>query len=164
MDFVNGSLFCSINYSKGVTDRYTKIAVLMVLHGVPVFGGLIVTFFGYLLAIRNVRELSKDFVSQMEISVYKLLWYPAVLFITFMPGLIDNLVVIYTSGSVPLGFQVCHLVLTHSIGFTNALVYGFQRRLYHSRKKASDDNSVYKNDLLTGSITKDLVTAGVDDF
>ena len=161
----NSSLFCAIMYSNYVTDVTTKVVVLFALCGAPIFLGFLITFFGYVLAIRNIRGLAKDYVDQMDISVYKLLWYPALLFITFMPGFIDNVFVISTGGKTPFAFQAVHLIVTHSIGFTNALVYGFQRRLYYSSHRVKDENkSLYKNDILSGSITQDLVSAGIDDF
>jgi len=162
--FGNTSLFCAITYAPDVKDIPTKLTVLFIIHGLPIGLGCLVTFFGYLLAIRNIRRISKDLISHMDISVYKLLWYPGLLFVTFTPGLVNNFVTIITGGAAPLGVQILYLILTHSIGLTNAMVYGFQRKLYHSSHKVKDDISVYKNDALSGSVTKDLMSAGFDDF
>ncbi len=109
----------------------------MIYQGIPVFLGLIVTIIGYGAAIVKVKRLPPDIAQQLGINVYRLLWYPAVLFITFLPGMIDNFLQIFYGFDRPVAIEAIHLCLTHSIGFTNALVYGLQRNL-GARTKESE--------------------------
>ncbi len=138
----------------------------MAIDGGPIIIGFLITLFGYILAIRNVKNASKDLMDHLEVNINKLLWYPALMFFTFMPGLIDNIVMLYLDAETPLFFLIIHLIMTHSIGFTNALVYGLQRGLYQSKKKCvrkTSDRSMDPN-TNTESVTQHLIHAGLDDF
>jgi len=97
----------------------------MIFEGIPLSVGLIITLFGYCKAISNTRKAIGSFLETVGVDVYKLLWYPAVLFIVFIPSLIDNAYQIFTKNPI-LGVEVAHILLTHSIGFLNAIVYGIQ--------------------------------------
>jgi len=140
----------------------------MAIDGGPIILGFLITLFGYLLAIRNVKNASKDLMDHLEVNINKLLWYPALMFVTFIPGLIDNIVMLYLDAETPLAFLIVHLILTHSIGFTNAILYGFQRGLYQSKKrghrKTSDRSLDPNTNGLGNSVTQNLIHAGVHDF
>ena len=127
------------------------------MEGAPVFLGLTVTFFGYLLAIKKVRELTSASLYQVDVNVYKLLWYPLIVFITFVPGLIDNLVSTSQNVKLSFGFEAAHLTLTHSIGFTNALVYGLQRNWKDDLDEMPERDAL--NEESQKSITDDLIRA-----
>jgi len=143
--------------------------ILMVYEGIPLIVGLIICFFGYLKAIRNIKSFAQIYLAEVGIQVYKLLWYPVVLFIIFIPSLIDNILV-FLSLPIPFWIQATHLVLTHSIGFANALVYGLQRQksppktkecqisMIEARSRSSSQDSQGRNSRLN-SITEDLIRA-----
>ncbi len=100
----------------------------MFYKGFFIFLGLIITIFSYILVIKKTKELPADVLSAVKFNYYYVLWYPAVFFLTFAPNLLDNILRIYSPGR-SIWLQAAHLVLTHSVGFSNALVYGLQRKI-----------------------------------
>lgn len=108
----------------------------MIYEGIPVLLGFIITLIGYIKVIVTIRSLKLPDVTlqEMNVPVFSLLWYPFVLCITFVPSLIDNIRAIYIPTRIP-AIEAIHLLLTHSLGFTNAVVYGCQRKLYKPRKE-----------------------------
>jgi len=93
--YENGNLLCLITFSPVNTTITEKVVILMIYQGIPVFFGLLITIIGYGAAIIKVKRLPPDIAQQLGINVYRLLWYPAVLFITFLPGMIDNFLQIF---------------------------------------------------------------------
>jgi len=156
-----------MTYAPEVTDWNTKLLILMLVEDIPIIIGLIITLAGYILAIRNFRILTKEFMNNMQISTYRLLWYPAILFLTFSPCLIDNLIQSYRDVETPTGFEIAHLLLTHSIGFNNAILYGMQRRWYQTKQNSSYNSTHVidkQNNESSDSLMHDLVEAGFEDF
>ena len=139
-------MFCWVAYPKNAEmTTKTKIFVVLLLEGFPAMLGITITFIGYVLAIKETRNLRKSFLIEIDVNVYKLLWYPLVMFLTFVPGVIDNLVKISLNSQVSYAFETTHLILTHSIGFSNALVYGLQRN-WGTETVYSQDKSVKSED------------------
>jgi len=134
--YANGNLMCLITFRAEDTTLTERVVILMIYQGIPVLFGLVVTIIGYGAAIVKVKRLPKDIAEQLGINVYRLLWYPAVLFITFLPGMIDNFLQIYYGFDRPVIIEAIHLSLTHSIGFTNAMVYGLQRNFGIKTKRS----------------------------
>jgi len=130
------------------------VIVRAIYEAIPILAGLIITLIGYIKAIKRIRELPQHIVEQTEIGVYKLLWFPLVLFVTFLPSVVNNFIGIFIKDIPP---WVCglHLGLTHSIGFTNAIVYGFQRKLYKTKYETYISSSlVYDSEPGSGRSTK----------
>jgi len=123
-----GPFFCWFSYSVEATDLW-KLAVTMIYQGIPTILGVFITIISYNLVIKQIKEVPKEILEVMNVDVYRLYWYPAVFIITFVPSLIDKIVRIYIEDR-PVIFEAAHLLLTHSIGFNNALVYGIQRKLH----------------------------------
>lgn len=91
---------------------------------------LIITIVGYTKAIRSVKELPPELLKSLNIKVYSLIWYPIILFVTFFPIFFANAVMgSYNSLGGAFVIGIFGMGVTHAIGFTNALVYGWQRRL-----------------------------------
>lgn len=137
--YTNGDLFCYITYAQDATLP-VKIGVRLVYEVMLVFSGLSITMYGYFKTVRYVRKLSYEAMAHMDVNMSKLFWYPFVIFFTFMPSVINNLVHIYYKESF-LIVEIIHLSLTHSIGFTNAVVYGLQRRLYVYNSEEEEDEA-----------------------
>jgi len=93
-----------------------------------------VTCIGYVLTVRKIKSIPEEILDNMHVAIYKLYWYPALLFMTFLPSTIDNFISAYWGKHNIFEIKAFHLLMTHSIGFTNAIVYGIQRRLYETRK------------------------------
>lgn len=161
--YANGNLMCLITFQAENTTLTERVIILLVYQGIPVLFGLVITIIGYGAAIVKVKRLPKDIAQQLGINVYRLLWYPAVLFITFLPGMIDNFMQIYYGFDRPVAIEAIHLSLTHSIGFTNALVYGLQRNFANRNKQSQvvlGDSEIDNNSL---SITFELDKSGAKE-
>lgn len=110
----------------------------MIFQGLPVIIGLFVTLVAYIRLFKRFKRISQALLGDSRIVMYRVLWYPAVLFLTFVPNVAVVIAAIYIP-NLPLWANALHLVLPHSIGFTNALLYGIQTKLYKTGYQESDD-------------------------
>jgi len=159
LQYAYGPLFCWITYAP-TNNKVIMVTVRAIYEGIPICIGLMITLVGYIKAIKRIRELPRHIIAQMDIAVYKLLWFPLILFVSFVPSMINNMIAIFVS-DIPPWVRALHLGLTHSIGFTNAIVYGYQRKLYKKEYEASLVNYLdYDNEPGSGrSATEALLQA-----
>ena len=122
-----------VKYADSLSD-VQKVLVLMVLEGIPIILGIAITLKAYLFTIRELEEFPQTLLDHANIKPYKLLLYPALIFITFIPMLIHNIAMIFVDRTPEWSLTI-HIFLTNIVGFTNALVYIFQRRLYQNVDK-----------------------------
>jgi len=121
-----------------------KLLISMVFHGLPVIVGLIISLIAYSLAIKKLQEISQEFLDESKITIYRVLWYPGVLFLTFVPNVTMIIYVIYSEP--PIWMTALHLYLPHSIGFSNALLYGIQTKLYRTNYEDKENTSTEIDD------------------
>ena len=140
--YQNGSLFCWIAFSAETTTPVAKFLTLMIYNGIPVLTAVAITLLGYLFAIKKIRELPDGLLQQADVNVYKLLWYPLVLLIVTVPCIADNFVQVLVDDDKPVMSALTHIILTHSAGFANALVYGLQLRLSKRQSLSMAKDSV----------------------
>jgi len=134
-----GPLYCWFSYSTHKQiSTLDKLIISMIFQGLPVIIGLFVTLVAYTRTIKQFRRISQALLGDSRIAMYRVLWYPAVLFLTFVPNVAVVIAAIYIP-NLPLWVNALHLVLPHSIGFTNALLYGIQTKLYKTNYQESDD-------------------------
>lgn len=131
IEIQQGSLSCQIGWT-ATTNMTERIVFLILYEGIAITLGSILTFRAYIHVIREIRSLPKELISSLNIKAYSLLWYPAVLFGSFLPCMIASFyrVIRPDDEEVPSWVIGLHIVMPHSIGFTNALVYVIQRKLY----------------------------------
>jgi len=122
-----GPFFCWLTHDND-SSKTVQLMVIMFYKGFFIILGLIITICSYILVIKKTKELPAGVLTAVKFNYYYVLWYPAVFFLTFAPNLLDNILRIYYPGR-PVWLQAAHLVLTHSVGFSNALVYGVQRKI-----------------------------------
>jgi len=123
--------------------------VEIIYEAFPCFCLGVITLGAYIMAIKKMKELPKELLSTMDIKIYKLLWYPAVLWITFMPTAAENIFRLFFEASSPAALIVLRILVPHSIGFTNAIVYGLQSRL--NRKIYSNKSSLLYSSVTTSA-------------
>ena len=145
-----------MSYSNDVTMEYSsKVEVLLISQGLPLAIGLAATLIGYAKVIKNLRELPNELLSEMNIKACNFLWYPAVLFFAFVPALADNIINIQSDGG-KWYIKAIHIIFTHSIGLTNAIVYGLQRRIHQSKDdNYNSDKNVHLNNYIERSSISD---------
>jgi len=114
----------------------------MIFQGFPILIGLFITLWGYGLAIRTMKRLPKILVEASGFNVYQVLWYPAILFITFVPAFINSLVNQGDGDTPTVWIVALNLGLTHMIGFTNALLYGLQRNSFHKKNEEEEESLI----------------------
>lgn len=93
--------------------------------------GAVATLMWYRLAMERVQRVQKTF----ELEVFrteKLLLYPIVLFLTFTPAILDDLIVLFVDHTNLIGITATRMLITNLLGFFNALVYGSEWRVYRS--------------------------------
>jgi len=157
--YTNGDIYCYITYASDVTSISTKLIVRMIYEGIPILAGVLITLIGYILTIRKIKKLPPEILEELDISIYKLFWYPALLFVTFVPSILDNYAAIYTGSAVSLSVKALHLSITHLIGFTNAILYGIQRKLYHTKHKEPNIDLSQASSRRSTSMQGDLLKA-----
>ena len=123
-----------------------KLALFLAYAGIPVIAALVTMITGYFIVIKRISKLPKGFIDGTGISIYKLLWYPAVLFFTYTPNIILDIAKTFFKKEIAV-IKVISLVITHSLGLTNALVYGIQRKLYYGKNQDYDEVSEIENPL-----------------
>ena len=128
---IHDGLYCSMSTPPSATDFTSQFFVFAFLEGLPLLVGVGTSLVGYILAIRMINEMNDIYICKLNIKVYRLLWYPAVLFATFVPCSVDSLTNIITQADTGIVLKALHLLLAHSVGLTNALLYGLQRKMYH---------------------------------
>jgi len=129
----------------GIPNPDAKLNMFLVevaYRAVPIILGITVTLYGYLKAIKTLKEISKQLGQEMDMSVYKLLWYPFVLMMIFLPSVIDPMIDIYTRER-PIWVRAFRMMLPHSIGFANAILYTVMRGLYQDPQQ---NNVIYDDE------------------
>ena len=139
LSYANYDTICFTRFNPNA-NLVIRLILFFAYVGIPVFTALTISITGYLLVIRRVSRLPQSFIEGTGVSIYKLFWYPAVIFITYMPNIVmDIMKKIFVGVGDIFALKIITLVITHSFGFTNALVYGIQRKLYYGRNKDFDE-------------------------
>lgn len=114
-----------------------KLVVLAIYEAIPILVGSLVTLKAYLHIIKEINTLPKTVLEQIDVRVYRLLWFPLVPFLTNFLCLIDNFVDLFDHERDPLSIwkKIAHLMIPHSIGLVNAVLYVVQKKLYSSAKE-----------------------------
>jgi len=163
-----GPFYCwfAYEYDPDILIR-TRLEIVTVFQGLPVIIGLIIAVVAYVLAIKRMKEISRGLFETENINLYRVLWYPAVLFITFVPHVAVTMIGVSYEIIPPVWLNAFHLYLPHSIGFNNALLYGIQARLYKTNyeelnDKAGDlDDNTENSSFMEYTYTSDLRKSSV---
>jgi len=114
-----------------------KLIVLAIYEAVPILVGSLVTLVAYIHIIREINTLPKTVLEQIDLRVYRLLWFPMVPFLTNLLCLIDNFIDLFDHNRNPLSLwkKIAHLLIPHSIGLVNALLYVIQKKMYSNAQE-----------------------------
>ena len=122
----------------------------MLLEGIPIILGLLVLLIGYITTFISTRRMPKYLLAQLDFNPYHLFWYPVVFFVTFSPGLINRIYMVYKPGGHSEILEALYLGFKHLVGFSNAIVYGLQRDLYKKEPRntigSRGDYEIDRND------------------
>ena len=125
-------IMCSVMNAK--YDSVTKLVTFIYIKALSPMLGTIITIICYYLTIKRINAFQKILSDERELNAGKLFWYPAVMFISFLPSVVYWLLTLCTGLGNTEAIEAFMMLITHSIGFTNALVYGYQRRLFMGQK------------------------------
>ena len=92
--------------------------------------GTIITLICYILTIIRIRRRQQMLADPQDLRTERLLLYPIILFASFLPVIVDDFLRLCINFDNTIVFQASKMLFTHSIGFTNALIYGYQRKVY----------------------------------
>jgi len=137
--------YCHLIINKDITSEAIKKFVSLVYFGLPIIVELVVIIVTYFLLDREIRSSLKESTLEMDdsgVSLKKLLWYPAIQFITFATRFLDSLTKAYFGEDSTFYFvvKIIHILSTHSIGFTNAVLYGIQMKQYYRKMYIESSN------------------------
>ena len=126
-----GSIVCLVEASESASPVTRKI-IFLAMRVLPNILGMIITLAAYALAINKVKKIPEMFYGKSRTKTYNLLLYPGIIFLTFLPILIYGFAVnvFKVSDETRFTCETILMIISHSIGLLNAIVYGFQRRLY----------------------------------
>ena len=119
---------CTVSSEAGL-DWKQRLLIGMIAYPIWAILSIAITAITYFRTVIKVKKLAKAHFSKINTGIHKLLWYPVALFIVFTPSLINRFAYIIDPTSKPsLPFTIVHVALTHSIGLTNAIIYGVQKK------------------------------------
>ena len=120
-------MYCEIG-SPPSSTKTVQLVILIVTEGIPILAAIFITFFAYILTIKRLKILPRGLLRKLGVHTGKLFWYPAVLILTFAPCIAYSFTLKSLGSDGSLIVKAIHLMLTHAIGFTNAVVYGIQTK------------------------------------
>jgi len=118
-----------------------SLLFFMIYRGLPIILALLTISRGYIYTIGEVNKLPESLVRQLNFKPYKLLVYPIVLILTFVPSLIDQIWNIFDENR-SIWVVILRVAVTHSIGFINALMYILLRELYQVPNRKSEEEAL----------------------
>ena len=109
-------------------DDYIRYIDFGVFQGLFICGGFLVTLCVYMLTMARIRRIQLQFFDSEDLHTSRLLLYPAVLFAAILPPTISRILGFFGPAiNLPSAFV---MLVTHSIGFLNALVYGYLKKVH----------------------------------
>ena len=92
--------------------------------------GTITTLWCYILTIRKIKQLQLALLDDRVIHSKRLLIYPVALLIMFLPSNVNTLLKLYFKIEERGILKYIPILITHSMGLINALIYGYQRKVH----------------------------------
>ena len=119
---------------------WVRVVTLMVQRLLIFTLGTIVTLIYYALSVRKLRKIELPSLGQQDLNEMKLFLYPLVLFVTLLPSIVDDVLKLRPDSQDEFVFAALRMLLSHSLGLSNALVYGYQRKVFKSYKERTKTN------------------------
>ena len=115
-------------------NHFADSLVLIVCSLSAVVGGSLISLIFYILSIRSIRQSQIMFHNREDVRAERVILYPTILFLSFLPTMIQDFCQLFMQSKNIVLLQALRIVISHSIGLTNALTYGYQRRSYYTLK------------------------------
>ena len=135
-------IMCVIkNTSDDFTVRLASYLIFKVLFQVS---SIIITVVCYIKTMRNIQNIQKTLFLTEQINTKRLLWYPATVLAIYLPSQCYYFMNFCLQVPASIYWEGSTLLITHSMGLINALLYGYQKRVYRGLKKSSDVGIEFK--------------------
>ncbi len=108
------------------------------LRGIPILVGVLIVIISYRKSISSLADVPTYYFHNQNFSIYQLLWYPALFFITYVPYVIFDIWGLFSDEKRTVMIIIL-LILSHPVGFYNALLFIIQRKLYKIQTEANDE-------------------------
>jgi len=138
--YKNGDFYCEIGSPIG-SEKFIALMNIIVTELLPVLIAVLVTIAAYYISAQRMRQLPQELLDEMNFKFSKLLWYPTVLVLTFGPCITYALITKLFNSKGNLIVNQVHLLITHSIGLSNAIVYGLQKKREKVKRNVVDDDA-----------------------
>lgn len=120
----------------------SKLLVFIFVKTLLYAAGAIITAVCYFFTLKKIKHMRTSFSPQADMSVEKLLLYPAVLLATLLPIVIFYFATFFLGYEASIVAEIFLLLITHSLGLFNAMVYGLQRRVYRDSIVICDEMQI----------------------
>lgn len=137
-------------------DFICRIAYPAYCYWIAILLALLLTFILYCLSIQRAKRISSFFDQEMDTKIYRLFWYPAVIFLGFM---IPHALKLTFPG--PVIIKRIMVLMNDSVGLLNAIIYGCQRKLYGSSAEELNEeyNENPSEDIETETVLSQIKSA-----
>ncbi len=119
----------------------------MSYRGVPILVGLWIVVYSYRKAISTLADIPACYFRDQSFSVYQLLWYPALFFVTYVPYVIFDIWGLLSNEKRTF-MMIVLLILSHPVGFYNSVLFIIQRKLYHQSTESINDDSPAEDEIM----------------
>jgi len=130
----DNGMWCLITYNPDNTDL-EKILVRIVYGGIPDFTYTVISVYCYIKIVRYLRER----LGVESVQNFQLLGYTLVMCLIVFPAMFDNFFRIFYTKCELSWLIVLRVILTHSAGTLNAIVYGRQQQIWRNQQQQQDD-------------------------
>ena len=118
-------------------SRPSKFVSFLLIDALFPIAGTMITLLCYKITIIRIKRIQMSLSWQRDLNVGKLLVYPATIFIIFLPSMVYYFLK-FCLGIETVFWDAATLLITHSLGFINALTYGYQSKVYRQPRPPSD--------------------------
>ena len=132
--FSKSGIKCSIISIR--SDLKSELLVIFFYKAFFPVTGTIITLISYLKTIKVIGKMDQLLLSK-KLNTQKLLWYPVAIFMMFLPNLIYYIVTFCFDFEYSTFWDGATMLITHSLGTVNAIIYGLQRKVYKDTKRVS---------------------------
>ena len=152
-DFHKMGIMCAtVSASRDSTLRTIGFLIYKPLFPVS---AIIITVVYYVRTIRIMKNIQASLVISQKLNSEKLLWYPFTIFVIFMPAQFYYFLSFYFQLENARFWEGATVLITHSLGIVNALVYGYQRRVYRKSMQLSEKSNIEFKDESDSDIQSD---------
>lgn len=143
----------------GGDDSSTQATLMhqIFFNALPTISGTVISIICYVGARDMIIKIQKNFLLPREVSSSSFLWYPLTSFATTLPAIIYYYIKLSLKAESDPFLEGATMLISHSQGLVNALVYGYQARKYRNKAKHQPEQELRheSNDTLNWDNLKD---------